>query len=115
MFILLLAHAFSSEESISIPEIVKSQQKFNSHLQERKLSHCSYSDANDLKLETILEHCLLTFTSIDTLDEDNKFICQACSDGKYMYIRSYVATYLCYYYLHMYIGKPDIVLCCVSK
>ena len=79
-----VAHALPSQESSRIPEVVKSQQKFNAHLQERKLSYCSYSDTKDLKLETALEHCLLAFTSIDTLDEDNKFICQACSVGKYI-------------------------------
>ena len=102
----LLAHVLSSEQSSSIPEVVKSQQKFNLHLQERSFFHCSYSDAKDLKLETALEHCLLAFTSIDTLDEDNKFICQACSVGKYIliiasYVCMYLTKYVCTFWLCM--------------
>ena len=28
-----------------------------------------------------LEHCLKLFTSLDVLDEDNKFICDNCTDA----------------------------------
>ena len=77
-----VAHTCSLKKSTKIPEVVSCQQKLNSHLEERKLFHCNYSNANDLKLKTDLEQCLLAFTSIDTLDEDNKFICQTCSNGK---------------------------------
>ena len=76
-----IADTCSLKESIKIPEVVSCQQKLNLHLQKWNLAHCGYSNANDLKLETDLERCLLAFTSIDTLDQDNKFICQTCSCG----------------------------------
>ena len=35
------------------------------------------------KFHTDLEHCLLTFTDLDVLDEDNKFICKSCTERKH--------------------------------
>lgn len=32
---------------------------------------------------TDLEHCLFTFTDLDVLDEDNKFICKSCTERKH--------------------------------
>ena len=94
----LLAQASLPEESSSvIPDVVKSQRHFTLHLQKNSLSHCSFLDTKDLKLETQLEHCLLAFTSLDTLDENNMFICQSCSDRKYDCVSSFLCmyTYVC--------------------
>ena len=35
------------------------------------------------KFHTDLERCLLTFTDLDVLDEDNKFICKSCTERKH--------------------------------
>ena len=34
------------------------------------------------RFHTDLEHCLLSFTDLDVLDEDNKFICKSCTERK---------------------------------
>ena len=55
-------------------------------------------DTKDLKLETHLEHCSLAFTSLDTLNENNKFICQSCFDRKY----DIIMVVFHYFYVAMY-------------
>lgn len=79
------------ESSSKIPEVVKSHEKLNLYLQKNNLSHCSILDTKHLELETTLERCLFTFTGLDTLDENNKFICRSCSysDGKYTCVYYY--------------------------
>ena len=100
-------HALIPEvkRSSEIPKVVKSQQDFNLYLQKKDLSHCSILDPTDLKLETTLEHCLLAYTSLDTLDENNKFICHRCSypDGKYV-CACYTMCYKFLLHLHTYIA-----------
>ena len=131
-------HALIPEvkRSSEIPEVVKSQRDFNLYLHEKDLSHCSILDPTDLKLETTLEHCLLAYTGLDTLDENNKFICHRCSypDGKYvcvcytmcykflLHLHAYIATYIHNYivlaifdYVYIHLGRSDVVPRCVSK
>ena len=42
-------------------------------------------------LSNSLEHCLKLFTSLDVLDEDNKFICDRCTEKKQQEVCFYIA------------------------
>ena len=109
MLTLLAQDLLPKECSSRIPDVVKSLRHFTLHLQKNSLSHCSFLDTEDLKLKSGLEHCLLAFTSLDTLDENNMFICQSCSDRKYDYVS------LLFLHMYTYVGKSKIELCHVSK
>ena len=44
-----------------------------------------------------LEQCLLEFTGLDVLDENNKFICQTCTNSKLQRSISYLLEFCMHY------------------
>ena len=59
---------------------------FQEHLKKSGYKHLYRHSAQmntAQNFHTDLEHCLLTFTDLDVLDEDNKFICKFCTDRKH--------------------------------
>lgn len=50
------------------------------HLKEHGMYTCLETDAELSPSSDSLENCLKLFTSLDILDEDNKFICDKCTD-----------------------------------
>ena len=48
--------------------------------QDRNMFTCLEINAEFSPSLDSLEHCLKLFTSLDVLDEDNKFICDHCTD-----------------------------------
>ena len=58
--------------------------KENGHMN-NEAKQCSYYQVPLYNRQSALtlEQSLLEFTGLDVLDEDNKFICQDCTNGKY--------------------------------
>ena len=59
--------------------IVHDKNVFQKHLKENGYKYQYSHTAID---HTDLEHCLSTFTDLDVLDADNKFICKHCTERK---------------------------------
>ena len=56
---------------------------FQEHLKKNGYKHLYRHSTQMNTVRTDLEHCLLTFTDLDVLDEDNKFICKSCTEKKH--------------------------------
>ena len=67
-------------------EVAHDSNAFQEYLRKNGYKHL-YRHAAQLNtvqnFHTDLEHCLLTFTDLDVLDEDNKFICKSCTERKH--------------------------------
>ena len=70
---------------VTLGTLVTSQEKFNSHLKKNELHY--QKTLPTAKFETELENSLWAFTKLDVLDENNKFICHSCSNGKLSNVR----------------------------
>ena len=51
-------------------------------LEKRKMFKSLKEDAGSPPSPDSLEHCLKLYTALDILDEDNKFICDCCTEKK---------------------------------
>ena len=69
----------SGKQDVIDESVAFDKPKFNKYLYQKSMRHCQV--LQDEKYGTGLEQCLADFTSLDVLDEDNKFICQKCSTG----------------------------------
>ena len=68
----------SSWNTIECGLMVNDKSALQNHLERNGFKCLNKTSQN--KFTTDLEHSLLMYTDLDVLDEDNKFICQMCTE-----------------------------------
>ncbi|XP_065908211.1 ubiquitin carboxyl-terminal hydrolase 16-like isoform X3 [Dysidea avara] len=63
-------------------DIIYIKSAFQQHLKQNGYHHQTVGVENQPTLEISLENCLSMHTNLDVLDEENKFICQRCTEEK---------------------------------
>lgn len=71
----------SDKEQLGENKVAFSSYELNLHLKTKGLPYYQLPLYNKHSALT-LEQCLREFTSLDVLDEDNKFICQNCNNSR---------------------------------